>query len=38
VLLARLPGTARAKLGERLPLAVDPARLHVFDRESGKRI
>jgi len=38
LLLARLPGTARAKPGERLPLAVDPARLHVFDRESGKRI
>jgi sn-glycerol 3-phosphate transport system ATP-binding protein len=38
MLLARLPGTARVKRGERLPLAVDPARLHVFDRETGKRI
>ena len=38
LLLARLPGTTRAKPGERVPLAVDPARLHVFDRESGKRI
>jgi sn-glycerol 3-phosphate transport system ATP-binding protein len=38
LLLARLPGTARAKPGERLPLGVDPAQLHVFDRESGRRI
>jgi sn-glycerol 3-phosphate transport system ATP-binding protein len=38
MLLARLPGTARVVRGERLPLAVDPARLHVFDRASGKRI
>ncbi len=38
LLLVRLPGTARVKPGDRLPLAVDPAQLHLFDRESGKRI
>ncbi len=38
LILARLPGTARARPGERLPLAVDPMRLHVFDRETGSRL
>jgi len=38
LLQARLPGTERAKPGERMPLAVDPRRLHLFDRESGKRV
>jgi len=38
LLLARLPGTARVKPGERVPLGVDPARLHVFDQETGKRL
>jgi sn-glycerol 3-phosphate transport system ATP-binding protein len=37
-LLARLPGSARVKLGERVPLGIDPARLHVFDEETGKRL
>ncbi len=34
----RLPGTARHNPGDVLPLSVDPGRLHVFDRESGKRL
>jgi len=38
LLLARFPGTTRVAPGERLPLTVDPAQLHVFDRETGKRI
>jgi sn-glycerol 3-phosphate transport system ATP-binding protein len=38
LLQARLPGTERARPGDRLPLAVDPRRLHLFDRESGKRV
>ncbi|HEX7969175.1 MAG TPA: TOBE domain-containing protein, partial [Stellaceae bacterium] len=38
LILARLPGTARARPGDRLPLSVDPAQLHVFDRESGRRL
>ena len=38
LLLARLPGKMRAVPGARLPLAVDPAQLHVFDRETGKRL
>ncbi len=38
LLLARLPGTMQAKPRERLPLAVDARQLHLFDRETGKRI
>ena len=38
LLLARLPGTERAKPGERLTLAADPRQLHLFDRETGRRI
>jgi sn-glycerol 3-phosphate transport system ATP-binding protein len=38
LLQARLPGSTRAKPGERLPLAVDPHALHLFDRETGKRL
>jgi sn-glycerol 3-phosphate transport system ATP-binding protein len=38
LLLARLPGSARTKPGERVPLGIDPARLHVFDQETGKRL
>jgi sn-glycerol 3-phosphate transport system ATP-binding protein len=38
LLQARLPGTAHARPGDRLPLAVDPQQLHLFDRESGRRI
>ena len=38
LLLARLPGTVRAKPRERLPLAVDARQIHLFDRETGKCI
>jgi sn-glycerol 3-phosphate transport system ATP-binding protein len=38
LLQARLPGATRAAPGERLPLALDPHQLHLFDRESGKRV
>jgi sn-glycerol 3-phosphate transport system ATP-binding protein len=38
LLQARLPGTARAKPGDRLPLALEPKQLHLFDRETGRRI
>jgi sn-glycerol 3-phosphate transport system ATP-binding protein len=38
LLQARLPGTERARPGDRLPLALDPTQLHLFDRETGKRI
>ena len=34
----RLPGGTVVAEGNRLPLAVPPARLHVFDPESGLRI
>ncbi|HXZ02107.1 MAG TPA: hypothetical protein VEI03_19090 [Stellaceae bacterium] len=36
-LQARLPGTERAKPGERMPLSFDPRRLSLFDRETGTR-
>jgi sn-glycerol 3-phosphate transport system ATP-binding protein len=36
-LLARLPGTVRIAMGETLPLAVDPAQVHLFDAETGRR-
>jgi sn-glycerol 3-phosphate transport system ATP-binding protein len=38
LLQARLSGNTRAKPGERLPLAIDPRLLHLFDRETGKRL
>jgi sn-glycerol 3-phosphate transport system ATP-binding protein len=38
LVLARLPGTVRVTAGERLPLAIAPEHIHLFDRESGKRI
>jgi sn-glycerol 3-phosphate transport system ATP-binding protein len=38
LLQARLPGSERAEPGERLPLALDPRQLHLFDRETGKRL
>ena len=34
----RLPGTARLAAGEVVPLSADPAHLHVFDRETGRRL
>ena len=36
--LARLPGTARVEAGETVPLGVHPDRVHVFDRETGRRV
>ena len=38
LLQARLPGTERAQPGERLPLMLAPRQLHLFDRETGKRL
>jgi sn-glycerol 3-phosphate transport system ATP-binding protein len=38
LLQARLPGTERAAPGARLPLALDPRHLHLFDRATGKRL
>ena len=35
--VVRLPGTQRVDAGERVPLHVDPARLHLFDPASGRR-
>jgi len=35
--LARLPGTVRVAVGERIPLTIPPAQIHLFDA-SGKRI
>jgi sn-glycerol 3-phosphate transport system ATP-binding protein len=37
-LLARLPGTTRVAMGERLPLAARAEQLHLFDRETGRRV
>jgi sn-glycerol 3-phosphate transport system ATP-binding protein len=37
-LVARLPGTSAVKPGDVLPLAVEPGMVHLFDRETGKRI
>jgi sn-glycerol 3-phosphate transport system ATP-binding protein len=34
----RQDGHVRAQLGEKLRYAIDPARLHLFDSESGRRI
>jgi sn-glycerol 3-phosphate transport system ATP-binding protein len=38
MLTARLPGTSGVANGDRLSLATTPDRLHLFDRESGKRL
>ena len=35
---ARLPGSEHARPGDRLPLALDLRQLHLFDRETGRRI
>jgi sn-glycerol 3-phosphate transport system ATP-binding protein len=37
-LTARLPGNAPVAAGEALPVAVDRARLHLFDADSGARL
>jgi multiple sugar transport system ATP-binding protein len=36
--VARLPATASVRVGERVELAVDTARLHLFDPASGARL
>jgi sn-glycerol 3-phosphate transport system ATP-binding protein len=38
MLTARLPGTSGVANGDRLALATTPDRLHLFDRESGRRL
>jgi len=38
LLTARLPGTSSVANGDRLALGTTPDRLHLFDRESGKRL
>jgi ABC-type sugar transport system ATPase subunit len=35
--VARLPGNVQVSPGDRLPLAIDPADLHLFDRETELR-
>ncbi|MBV8653542.1 MAG: ATP-binding cassette domain-containing protein, partial [Alphaproteobacteria bacterium] len=37
-ILARLPGTARVAMGERVPLTIPPEHLHFFDAATGKRL
>ena len=34
----RLPGTSQAKRGDVVALAPDPAHLHFFDPDTGRRI
>jgi ABC-type sugar transport system ATPase subunit len=36
--VARLPGNVQVSPGDRLALAIDPADLHLFDRESERRL
>ena len=36
--LARLPGHVRLKDGDRVPLAIEEGRLHLFDTETGRAI
>jgi sn-glycerol 3-phosphate transport system ATP-binding protein len=36
--LARLPGTVRVAVGERIPLTIPPEQIHLFDAASGQRI
>jgi hypothetical protein len=36
--VARLPATASVRVGERVGLAVDTARLHLFDPANGARL
>jgi len=38
LVVARVPDTTRAAPGERITLAVDPARLHFFDLDSGESL
>ena len=36
--VARLPGNVHVSPGDRVPLAIDPADLHLFDRETEQRL
>ena len=36
--VVRLPGTTRVAPGDKLPLRIDKASVHLFDRETGKRL
>ncbi len=38
LLVARLPGSSVARAGDVIPLAPQPGSLHLFDRETGKRL
>lgn len=37
-IICRLDNATEVKVGERLPLSFDPARVHWFNAETGKRI
>jgi sn-glycerol 3-phosphate transport system ATP-binding protein len=37
-LLVRLPGSARVRAGDRLHVAITPGEVHLFDRDTGRRI
>jgi len=37
-IIVRLPGSRKVKPRERLPVAIQPAMAHLFDRKSGKRL
>jgi sn-glycerol 3-phosphate transport system ATP-binding protein len=37
-LLVRLPGSARVRAGDRLHVAITPGEIHLFDRDTGRRI
>jgi sn-glycerol 3-phosphate transport system ATP-binding protein len=36
--LARLPGTVRVAVGERIPLTIPREQIHLFDAASGKLV
>jgi ABC-type sugar transport system ATPase subunit len=36
--IARLPGHASVTAGQQVALTVDPADLHLFDKQSGERV
>jgi sn-glycerol 3-phosphate transport system ATP-binding protein len=38
LVLARLPGTVRVSVGERVPLAIPREHVHLFDAATGKRL
>jgi len=37
-LLARLPGSAQVKTGDTLHFAITPGEVHLFDRDTGRRL